>query len=136
MRELIESFISSNYDSQTSAQIVDRICNGRGGLLDVVESLEPLLTSENSGQRAAGTRLLADVLHGLPRDLLSGEHTSFICAFFLERMKDHHNVVPAVLHVLPCLLSSAEGFESGHHNNVLLTPYFLTKKVVCKNRLA
>jgi DNA repair/transcription protein MET18/MMS19 len=68
-----------------------------GNLLKVVEKLGPALTNKNPELREKGTRILAEVLHNLPKDCLQESEVYFIITFFCDRLKDHNAVIPAAL---------------------------------------
>ncbi|KAG1677791.1 MMS19 nucleotide excision repair [Nymphon striatum] len=58
------------------------------------------LTSTDVDDRCKGSRLLADIEHGLSKDFMSEKELEFVTAFFCDRLKDHHSVIPHVLYGL------------------------------------
>lgn len=77
------------------------------GLLlhEVVEGLGSSLTHVSPVERGAGTRFLADLLHALPRNTLNPQELTFLATFFIDRLKDHHSVVPNVIYAYIALVS-------------------------------
>lgn len=104
IRILTSTFINTDYTECVAPDIAKCICSGNGTFLDLVACLETPLTSTEPANRAAGTQLLANVFHQLPSDFLTGEQLTFLCSFFIQRMKDHHTVLPAVLHASTALM--------------------------------
>lgn len=68
------------------------VINGKVNIVTVVEQLGPMLTDLNPEQRAKGTTILSNVLEKIPSDLLSSTQLNFICTFYADRLKDHHQV--------------------------------------------
>ncbi|KAK3923660.1 MMS19 nucleotide excision repair protein-like protein [Frankliniella fusca] len=66
-------------------------------LLTLVENLKDVLTDPEPSRRAVGTLVLATVLRDLPMDFVREDELKFITAFFCDRLKDHHDVIPAAL---------------------------------------
>lgn len=73
------------------------ISQQRLNLLTLVEHLKDVLTDPEPSQRAVGTLVLATVLRDLPKDFVREDELKFITAFFCDRLKDHHDVIPAAL---------------------------------------
>nr|XP_045590445.1 MMS19 nucleotide excision repair protein homolog [Procambarus clarkii] len=84
--------------------IVPRMSTGELSLHEVVEGLGTSLTHTNPAERGAGTRLLADLLHTLPADNLTMQELSFLSSFFVDRLKDHHSVIPSVIYAYLALV--------------------------------
>lgn len=55
------------------------------------------LTSPDTDERVAGTNLLSTVLVALPEDLLQEQQLEFLATFYMDRLRDHHNVMPAII---------------------------------------
>ncbi|XP_037956129.1 MMS19 nucleotide excision repair protein homolog [Teleopsis dalmanni] len=77
--------------------IAKDISNGKYDISVIVENLGAELTSTNVDERVKGTQLLSDILAELPRDYLTEAQLEFLITFFVDRIKDHHNVQPAVI---------------------------------------
>lgn len=60
--------------------------------MELVEKLGKFLTDTNHANRAKGTWILSNVLANLPYDFLNETQLNFICTFYIDRMKDHHEV--------------------------------------------
>ncbi|XP_068203487.1 MMS19 nucleotide excision repair protein homolog [Palaemon carinicauda] len=100
-------------------------------LLEVIEALGTSLTNPSPSHRAVGTRLLADVLHKLPRNKLNHEETVFLTAFFVDRFKDHHSVTP---HVIYAIMGLVEQENIGKDEIIaLLKPLF--SEVHCQSQM-
>lgn len=69
-----------------------------------VESIGFALTSQSVDERVKGTRILSSTLQKLPKDFLNNEEVSFVSTFYCDRLKDHHNVIPAVIDGVSALL--------------------------------
>lgn len=66
------------------------------------------LTSTTLEQRIKGTQLLSNVLQQLPKDHLNSKQIEFLTAFYTDRLKDHHSVLPAVIEGIHALLEMTE----------------------------
>ncbi|XP_066962387.1 MMS19 nucleotide excision repair protein homolog [Macrobrachium rosenbergii] len=100
-------------------------------LLEVIEALGTSLTNPNPSHRGIGTRLLADVLHTLPRNKLNHEEIIFLTAFFVDRFKDHHSVTP---HVIYAIMGLAEQENIGKDEIVALLKA-LFREVHCQSQI-
>lgn len=72
------------------------ICGRELTLQDAVEALGPSLTHERPREREVGTQFLAGLLDELPSTYLNPAEASFMTAFLVDRLRDHHTVQPAV----------------------------------------
>lgn len=106
----------------------------RSKIYDVVSLCEQLnfaLTSTNVSHRVQGTLLLSRVLANLPNDELNSEQCEVLANFYAARLKDHHNVIPAII----------EGFDALAHMKLfpgkcivlLLQSFFLN--TTCQSQL-
>lgn len=77
------------------------VCAREVTLQEVVEALGPSLTHKRPREREVGTHILAGLLDKLPPAYLNTAEASFIAAFLVNRLEDHHSVQPAVF--LCCL---------------------------------
>lgn len=73
-------------------------------LVGLVENLKDLLTDPEPSQRAVGLGVLSSVLQELPVDFLREDELQFVVTFFCDRLKDHHDVVPAALRGIRSIL--------------------------------
>lgn len=88
--------------SHFSVDIISR----RLEFVKLVEFLKEFLTDSDPAQRAVGVLVLASVLKELPPDFLSEDEINFIVAFFCDRLKDHHDVIPATLNGIFAMVKS------------------------------
>ncbi|XP_034244485.1 MMS19 nucleotide excision repair protein homolog [Thrips palmi] len=84
-----------------SAEILAR----RLPLVKLVEFLKDLLTDPEPSQRAQGILVLSSALRDLPADFLREDEVRFIIEFFCDRLKDHHDVIPAALKGILTIIS-------------------------------
>lgn len=70
-----------------------------------MESIGFALTSKSVDQRVKGTQILSATLQKLPTDFLNKDEISFVFTFYCDRLKDHHNVIPAVIDGITALIS-------------------------------
>ncbi|KAG8240437.1 hypothetical protein J437_LFUL003151 [Ladona fulva] len=73
--------------------------------VNLVEKLGFALTDEDVALRERGTLVLSYVLQNIPEDFLQENELHFITSFFVDRLKDHHNVIPAVLKGILAIVS-------------------------------
>ena len=76
--------------------ILSAISNRENEITDLVEALEFALTSPNVELRAKSTRLLSETLSAMPLECLNAKQIEFIGAFYSDRLKDQHSVLPSV----------------------------------------
>lgn len=62
-------------------------------MVDLIEKLGVLLVDTSSNQRELGTLILTQVIENIPPDFLKTEQLTFICGFYSDRLKDHHQVI-------------------------------------------
>ncbi|KRT79787.1 hypothetical protein AMK59_6731, partial [Oryctes borbonicus] len=86
--------------------LANSIQSNKYSILQLIQDLGSLLTSNTVDDREKGTLILSLVLTYLPNDILISTQLNFICNFFSERLNDHHQVVPAVIKGLKPLISS------------------------------
>lgn len=73
------------------------MASNRYELTQLVEKLGPILTNPEAEQRKKGVHFLSQLLSQLPADFLQANQLKFILAFYNDRLKDHHSLVPHVL---------------------------------------
>lgn len=95
---LTKNFNESGDISETCNILGLDIINRKLNILKLVEELGPYLISTDVNLRCRGTSAFTKVLQNLPENFLSEKELSFIAVFFSDRLKDHHSVIPAVLH--------------------------------------
>lgn len=62
-----------------------------------MEKLSPLLTNSDVEVRCKGMELYSSFICCLPKEYLTEKQLEFITAFYVDRLKDNHKVVPPVL---------------------------------------
>lgn len=73
------------------------ILNDKYNIVNLIENLGFALTSPTIELRVNGTKLLSNILKNLPLNYLNEQQLYFIVTFYCDRLKDHHNVIPAVI---------------------------------------
>jgi len=73
-------------------------------LLDLVTQMGPVLTSVETGVRVSGVGLLTSVI-GSPDVVKNISHSELqvLIMFYIDRLRDHHNLLPSTLHGLSLL---------------------------------
>ncbi|KAL1460567.1 hypothetical protein WDU94_012544 [Cyamophila willieti] len=66
-------------------------------VLEIVENLGILLVNKESSLRKKGTEILSNVLGMLDKHQLSERELEFLVAFYCDRLKDHHSIIPEIL---------------------------------------
>lgn len=56
-----------------------------------------ILTDKDANNREKGMRFFTKLLKELPKDYLNEMQVKFISKFYIDRLKDHHRVIPDVL---------------------------------------
>ncbi|XP_030562176.1 MMS19 nucleotide excision repair protein homolog [Drosophila novamexicana] len=104
-RATLEKALKSESKLQAAAtQIANELTGGTYNIADLAEQLGFALTSPDTEQRVAGTNLLSAVLSALPGDVLSSKQLEFLTTFYTDRLRDHHNVMPAIIEGLNALV--------------------------------
>ncbi|XP_014088855.2 MMS19 nucleotide excision repair protein [Bactrocera oleae] len=103
-----EAFVSEAALQQAAANVSTNIAKGIYDVSYVVEQMGFALTSTTLEQRIKGTQLLSNVLQQLPKDHLNSKQIEFLTAFYTDRLKDHHSVLPAVIEGIHALLEMTE----------------------------
>lgn len=80
-------------------------------IADLVEKLGPILTNPEADKRRKGVHFLSQVLSQLPVDFLTDGQLKFILAFYNDRLKDHHSLVPYILSGVQTLSQMAHAPE-------------------------
>ncbi|EDW15873.1 MMS19 nucleotide excision repair protein [Drosophila mojavensis] len=97
-RETLEKALKSDAKLQAAAtQIANELAGGTYTIADLAEQLGFALTSSDTEERVAGTNLLSAVLDALPGDVLNSKQLEFLTTFYTDRLRDHHNVMPAII---------------------------------------
>lgn len=89
------------------------------------------MTSSNVEQRVQGTWLLSRVLANLPKEELKAEQCEVLANFYASRLKDHHNVIPAIIEGFDALIRMK--MFSGKSVVLILQSFFLN--TTCQSQL-
>ncbi|XP_059586240.1 MMS19 nucleotide excision repair protein homolog isoform X2 [Alligator mississippiensis] len=116
LRALVHDFVSGLQDGP-APEVAAGLRAGSWTALDVVEALGSSLEHPEPRTRARGLQLLGQVLLRCHGALRHAEVTHLVL-FFEARLKDHHLVIPAVLHGLHAL-SLSEALAPGLAVSVL-----------------
>lgn len=82
-------------------------------------------------QRVQGTWLLSHVLSRLSKDDLNSDECEVLANFYAARLKDHHNVIPAIIEGIDALVHMK--MMSGKSVVVILQSFFLN--TTCQSQL-
>lgn len=93
------------YHSKGKVQFFAEIIKQEKTFLDLVESLEPFLTSSELNRHITGVNVLATVLKQLQRDSFSTSELDFVAQFFCAQIKQHHSFITSGLKGLYYLVS-------------------------------
>ncbi|XP_013098838.2 MMS19 nucleotide excision repair protein [Stomoxys calcitrans] len=101
----LEEALSSDVSIKQSAEQISKDIETRKyDVVSLCESLHFALTSSSVEQRVQGTLLYSRVLCQLPKDYLNGEQLEVLANFYAARLKDHHNVIPAIIEGIDALV--------------------------------
>ncbi|KAJ8723186.1 hypothetical protein PYW08_003098 [Mythimna loreyi] len=107
--ELADLIISRSDIIFTETQsIISDIVSGRLDISDLVQNMGGVLTSTEPENREKGMRFYTKILKEMPRDYLNEMQVKFISKFYIDRLKDHHCVVPPVLEGYLALIDMTE----------------------------
>uniref|UniRef100_A0A0A1WYE0 MMS19 nucleotide excision repair protein n=1 Tax=Zeugodacus cucurbitae TaxID=28588 RepID=A0A0A1WYE0_ZEUCU len=103
-----EAFVSEAALQEAAAKLSTNVVKGIYDVSYVVEQMGFALTSTTLEERIKGTQLLSSVLQQLPKDYLNSKQMDFLTAFYTDRLKDHHSVLPAVIDGIHAILEMKE----------------------------
>ncbi|XP_017009998.2 MMS19 nucleotide excision repair protein [Drosophila takahashii] len=89
---------------KAATQIAKDLTSKAYDISTLAEELGFALSSPDTEQRVAGTNLLSAVLVALPQDLLRERQLEFLSTFYMDRLRDHHNVMPAIIDGIDALV--------------------------------
>ncbi|XP_037819827.1 MMS19 nucleotide excision repair protein homolog [Lucilia sericata] len=128
----LEEAIKSDKSLKNAAeQIAKDIQNKSYEIVNLCEQLNFALTSSNVEQRVQGTWLFSRVLANLPKDQLNAEQCEVLANFYAARLKDHHNVIPAIIEGIDALIHMK--MFPGKGVVVILQSFFL--HTTCQSQL-
>lgn len=104
---------------------------GRLDIAQLVENMAGVLTNKEPENREKGMRFFTKLLKELPKYYLNETQVKFISKFYVDRLKDNHRVIPAVL----------EGYltivDMTHYNIESCGEFFLSlsREVACQSQV-
>uniref|UniRef100_A0A1A9ZVL5 MMS19 nucleotide excision repair protein n=1 Tax=Glossina pallidipes TaxID=7398 RepID=A0A1A9ZVL5_GLOPL len=102
---IIEELLETDIDLEEGVeQIVKDLTSHFYDIGELCEKLQTPLTSTSVERRVQGTLLLTRVLAHLPKDMLNSQQLNVMVEFYAARLKDHHNVIPAVIEGIDALV--------------------------------
>ena len=75
-------------------------------LVTFIETLGPALTDTRVDVRRSGLSVVSHTLTNLPPPFLHGEDLSLLAAFYTDRLRDHHSLLPTTLQGLASLATN------------------------------
>lgn len=94
------------------------IRNKESNICAFVELLGPALTAKENDLRALGTQLLSSVVGKLINSF-SDTELNVLCTFFIDRLNDHHSVVPFVITGLNALCKN-KNLPDGNMSKIMV----------------
>lgn len=90
-----------------------------------------VLTNKEAENREKGMLFFTKLLKELPNDYLNEMQMKFISKFYVDRLKDHHRVVPAVLegYLVIIGMKNYDVQSSGEFFTILF------REIVCQSQL-
>ncbi|XP_046977758.1 MMS19 nucleotide excision repair protein [Vanessa cardui] len=129
--DLADEIIKNNDIFDQTHSIVTDIMSGRLQITNLVENMAGVLTNKEVDSRERGMRFFTKILQEIPKDFLTDMQIKFISKFYIDRLKDNHKVIPAVL----------EGYlyiiEMKNYSVQLSGEYFnvLFREVACQSQV-
>ncbi|XP_032516454.2 MMS19 nucleotide excision repair protein isoform X1 [Danaus plexippus] len=129
--ELADEIIKNNDIFNQTQSIIADVVSGKLDITVLVENMAGVLTSKEVEDRERGMRFFTKILKEIPADYLTEMQIKFISKFYVDRLKDNHRVIPAVL----------EGYLSVidmKHYNVQSSGEYLTalfREVACQSQV-
>ncbi|XP_078052901.1 MMS19 nucleotide excision repair protein isoform X2 [Augochlora pura] len=97
MERFLTAFEKIETLNTTCQEIASEIQCGDTKLYAVVEELGPFVTDKDCDTREKGIDALSSILSHLPKEYLNENELGFVTAFYCDRLKDHHSIIPSVL---------------------------------------
>lgn len=95
--ELATAIMQNDDIFQQLGSIISDIVAGRIDIAVIVENMGAILTHEQAEKREKGMQFYSKLLKKLPENFLTDLQVRFISKFYIDRLKDHHSVIPPVL---------------------------------------
>ncbi|XP_039490281.1 MMS19 nucleotide excision repair protein [Drosophila santomea] len=104
-RDTLEKALKSDQKlAKAATQIAKELTSKAYDISDLALALGFALSSPDMEERVAGTNLLSAVLIAIPQDLLQERQLEFLISFYMDRLRDHHNVMPAIIDGIDALV--------------------------------
>lgn len=105
--------------------------SGHIDITRIVENMAGVLTHKDAENREKGMRFFTNMLKKIPQDFLTESQINFISKFYIDRLKDNHRVIPAVLDGYLTIVGMK------HFNIKLCGEYFtvLFREIACQSQL-
>ncbi|KAJ2951139.1 hypothetical protein O0L34_g5530 [Tuta absoluta] len=129
--QLSEEIIKNTGFQKYTQSIVADILSTHLEIASLVENMRGALTSKEVEHREHGMRFFTLILHELPSQFLNAEQVKFISAFYTDRLKDNHRVIPAVLEGY-LVLVDMKGYDIKLSGDFLMT---LFREVTCQSQV-
>ncbi|KAL4706927.1 hypothetical protein ACJJTC_006971 [Scirpophaga incertulas] len=129
--ELAEEVKQSKDVFKEIDNIVTDILDGRLDIVKLVENMAGVLTDKEAENREKGIKFFNKILQKLPKNYLNDNQVKFISQFYIDRLKDHHRVIPAVV----------EGFliiiDMKNYNIMQTQDFFIVlfREVACQSQV-
>jgi len=100
---LTEENQSQEWIGEQSDNVSKKLIAKSNTLVELLEVLGPALTNQKASIRVSGVQLVSGVLARLPEDFLPQEDAGLLIAFYTDRLRDHHSLLPSTLRGLASL---------------------------------
>lgn len=98
LEDLFKAVESGNYVEESLYEELHQGIKSKAySILKIVENLGILLVNKDTLLRKKGTHILSQCLGMLEKNYLTCQELEFLVAFYCDRLKDHHSVIPEVL---------------------------------------
>ncbi|XP_063697055.1 MMS19 nucleotide excision repair protein [Culicoides brevitarsis] len=109
---LIEFFQQNDVNQAFISDVVSDLKHKTRNIHELVEMLEPILCAKENDLRFIGTKFFVEVLNSLSPNDLNDQELKVIWTFFINRLNDHHSIIPIVLSGCLTLCKLHLNFES------------------------
>ncbi|CAK1555240.1 unnamed protein product [Leptosia nina] len=129
--DLADEIIKQSYIfNETQSIVTDIVCD-RIDITKIVENMAGVLTHRDAENREKGMRFFTKLLKDLPQSYLNQMQVNFISKFYIDRLKDNHRVIPAVLEGYLAIMDM-KNYEiklCGEYFNILF------REIACQSQL-
>ncbi|CAH0399929.1 unnamed protein product [Chilo suppressalis] len=116
---------------EETQSIIADLMAGHLEITNLVENMAEVLTNVEAENREKGMKFFTKILKELPYDYLNETQVKFITRFYIDRLKDNHRVIPAVLEGYLTII------EMKHYDMALTSEFFtmLFREVTCQSQV-